>query len=163
MIRSSALLLSFGLLLAAPVAAQERSADLTLEKGVYDSDVFVGEEATFFIAVTNDGPNAATGVVAADVLPGALAFVSAHPTRGSYDANTGAWTVGDLAVGATEVLELTVTVAETVENCASVTGSDQPDANAANDTDCAFVYVRPKREKMVPLAFHVPDAAPSLR
>ena len=154
--RSLALFLSLGLLLAAPAAAQE-TADLRLQKDVYDAEVFVGEEATFFIAVTNDGPDAATGVVAADVLPDALGYVSDFPTQGTYDPATGAWTVGDLAVGETAVLELSTTVAETVQNCASVTGSG--DANAANDTDCAYVYVRPKREKMVPLAFHVLDTS----
>ena len=161
MSRSPALLLSLGLLLAAPVAAQKSSADLALQKGVYDDEVFVGEEATFFIAVTNGGPDAATGVVVADVLPAALVHVTARPTRGDYDPTTGAWSVGDLAWGETETLELTVTVAseEPVQNCASVLDSDQSDANVANDSDCAYVYVRPKREKMVPLAFHLPDAS----
>lgn len=161
MTRSLPLLLSLGLVLAVPASAQDATADLHLQKDVLDSEVLVGEEATFFIAVTNDGPDAATGVVAADVLPEALGYVHAFPTQGTYDPATGAWTIGDLAVGETEVLELTVTVAETVQNCASVSGSDQGDSHAANDTDCAYVYVRPKREKMVPLAFHVP--APSLR
>ncbi len=151
--------LSLALLLAAPAVAQEGTlADLAVQKGVYDEESFVGEEAVFFIAVTNDGPDAASGVAIADVLPEGLAYAAARPTRGDYDPSTGAWNVGTLAEGDTETLELTVALTSegVVQNCAAVHASDQQDPNATNDTDCAHVYVRPKREKMVPLAAAFP-------
>lgn len=156
--------LSLVLLLAAPAAAQDAPvADVAVQKGVYEEDVFVGEEATFFIAVTNYGPDASTGLAVADVLPEGLIYGTAWASYGRYDADTGAWHVGTLAPGQTERLELTtvVTSEHDVQNCASVHASDQRDPEASNDADCAYVYVRPKREKMVPLAMHVTDAVPT--
>lgn len=153
--------LSLALLLAVPAPAQDApAADLAVQKDVYEGEVLGEEEAVFFIAVTNDGPGAATDVAVADVLPEGLVFAAAHATRGSYDPASGTWTVGTLAAGRTETLELTVVAAAEglIQNCASVSASGQRDPNAANDADCAYVYVRPKREKMVPLALHGSNA-----
>lgn len=147
-------ILSLVVLLTPPAAAQDSPA-LALSKSAYDEEVFVGDEAVFFIAVTNVGGAAATSVVVEDVLPAGLHFARAHATRGHYDAMTGLWSLDTLAAGHTETLEL-VTVLGTdtsVQNCAAAWTSGA----GASETDCAVV--RPKREKMVPLAAHmVPDS-----
>ena len=45
--------------------------------------------------MTNDGPDAATGVQVTDLLPAGLTFVSrATASQGTYDDVTGVWTVG---------------------------------------------------------------------
>ena len=134
-------------------APRAQSADLDVDKHAETEEVRVGDEATFFIAVTNLGPDAATGVVVEDVLPAGLVYAAARPSRGHYDPASGAWTLGSLAAGGREVLTLTTTftAAGPVENCAAVRASDQNDGNAANDTACT--YVRPKREKLDPFAW----------
>lgn len=144
--------LTLAVVLALPAAAQDEVPTLDLSKSAYDEEVSVGDEAVFFITVTNVGRTAATGVVVEDVLPVGLHFAAARPTRGRFDAETGRWALDTLAAGQSESLEL-VTVLGTeasVQNCASAwtSGADAP------VTDCAIV--RPKREKMVPLATHVP-------
>jgi len=144
--------LSLAVVLASPAAAQGEAPTLDLSKSAYDEEVSVGDEAVFFIAITNVGRTAATDVVVEDVLPAGLHFAAARTTRGRFDAATGRWALDTLAAGQTETLELvTIFDADTpVENCAEAWAS-KADASA---TDCSVV--RPKREKMVPLAVHVP-------
>lgn len=138
-------------LLGAPAAIAQ--ADLDVDKRAESEEVGVGDEAVFFIAVTNRGPDAATGVVVEDVLPAGLAYTDAAASLGTYDPASGAWTLGHLGLGQTEVLTLRTTFAahEPVENCAAVRAADQPDGHGANDTACT--YVRPKREKLDPFAW----------
>jgi len=70
-----------------------------------------GEAVSFRIAVTNVGPQGATGVNLTDQLPAGFNFVSATPSIGTYNSATGLWTIGALANGATANLILTGTVA----------------------------------------------------
>ena len=71
-----------------------QQADLALTKTVSDPTPNVGDQITFTVTLTNSGPDTATGVVVNDLLPAGLTFVSATPSRGTYDAATGTWTVG---------------------------------------------------------------------
>ena len=54
----------------------------------------VGDTITFTVTLTNNGPDAATGVQVTDLLPAGLTFVSATPSQGTYDSATGVWDVG---------------------------------------------------------------------
>jgi uncharacterized repeat protein (TIGR01451 family) len=108
------------------------AADLGLLKSVDRPDPERGEQVTFRITLTNAGPDATAGVTVGDPLPAGLTFVSAVASQGSYDGATGAWTVGDLAVGARATLDIGVTVDTTgpVTNTAEVTASSLPDPNS---------------------------------
>ncbi len=90
----------------------------------------------FTLTVNNAGPSDATGVFATDVLPSGYTFVSSSATVGTYDESTGIWTIGNLANGATETLDITVNVnaAGDYTNSASVEG-DQPDPDSPDDED----------------------------
>ena len=108
------------------------AADLSLLKTVDNLDPERGEQVTFRVTVTNNGPDATSGVVVDDRLPAGLTFVSADPSQGAYDEPSGAWTVGDLAVGASATLDI-VAVVDTVgqvTNTAEVTASSLPDPNS---------------------------------
>ena len=119
--------------------------DLQIQKTVDADTVKPGDVDTYTIVVSNDGPADATGVQVEDVLPAGLDFVSAHADRGSYDDESGIWSVGDLPVGASATLELRTRVAGNpapqIVNSASVVGLDQTDPTPANDVASATVEV----------------------
>ena len=110
----------------------ERTADLSLTKTTNPANPEPGENVTISITVTNDGPLATTDVQVRDSLPAGLSFVSATPSQGNYDNQTGIWTVGTLDNNsrATLQIETTLTATETVVNRSQVTASDQPDPDS---------------------------------
>ncbi len=141
------------------------TADLAVAKGVLSVGEHVGDQVTYRITVTNDGPADATGVVVEDRLPAGLTLAEAAPSQGTYTAGTGLWTVGDLADGATATLDLTATTtsAAPIANTATVVASDQPDpdpdddeATAPIDVD-ALVDVSVTKEVADPAPTHVGD------
>jgi len=126
-------------------------ADLSLTKGVDNTTPNVGDNVIFTITVGNSGPSSATGVVATDKLPTGYSFVSATPSLGSYDAVSGAWTIGTMASGATGNLTITAKVLASgiYNNVAEITGSNQydpdstPGNNDATEDDQDQVVVTP--------------------
>lgn len=107
-------------------------SDLSLLKTVANASPNVGENAVFTIVVTNNGPSNATGVVVTDQLPSGYSFVSAVPSVGTYDSNSGGWSVGNLANSASATLTITARVLASgnYNNVAEVTGADQFDPNS---------------------------------
>jgi uncharacterized repeat protein (TIGR01451 family) len=101
-------------------------ADLAIAKTDSPDPVLVGEQLTYTLLVTNNGPQAATGVEVVDTLPGGVTFVSASAGC-SVAAGTVTCDVGDLAVGGE--VEITIVVTADVEggitNSATVTGAEQ--------------------------------------
>ncbi|MFO0807784.1 MAG: SdrD B-like domain-containing protein [Gemmataceae bacterium] len=113
-----------------PVTGQQ--IDLSLTKVVDNARPNVGQNVTFTIILRNDGPSGATGVAVRDQLPAGLAFVSAFASQGSYNAATGGWTIGSVAVNGTATLTVvaTVTVPGAKTNTAQVSAADQPDVDS---------------------------------
>lgn len=120
----------------AEVAVLEGTAqtDLAITKGVSPANPSVGQNVTFTVTVTNNGPGAATGVVVSDPLPNGLTYVSDNG-GGAYDPNSGLWTVGNLAVSAGASLQIVATVDTTDQVCnqAEIASVSPLDANAANN------------------------------
>ena len=126
-------------------------SDLSLTKSVGDDTARVGQEVAFNIKVRNHGSAPASGVEVTDLLPAGFAFVSAMVSQGSYDRETGVWTVGTVAEDSSIALEMVarVTNSGVLENCAEVTKSEgrDPDSTPGNgdptedDQDCATVEV----------------------
>jgi uncharacterized repeat protein (TIGR01451 family) len=119
-------------LLIRPLAAQ---ADLEISKADSPDPVTVGDNLTYTITVTNNGPDAATNVVVTDTLPSGVTFVSASPgcvhAAGVVTCNLGTIAVGD---SVTITIVVTVTAPGTISNTATVT-SDTLDPNTANNSD----------------------------
>ena len=111
-------------------------ADLSLTKTVDIPTPDVGTEVVFTITVSNAGPANATGVVVTDQLPSGFTYVT-DDSGGAYNPVTGAWTVGTLAVGASQALNITATVNDTGNyiNRAEVTAANESDPNSNNNFD----------------------------
>ncbi len=122
------------------------STDLQVGKAVDRASPNEGETVLFTITVANAGPTAATGVALTDTLPTGLTFLGAVPSNGSYDSGSGTWTLGGLAGGATDSLEVSAqvdagTAGATLVNRAWISASDLADPVAANDTSSVAVTV----------------------
>ncbi|WP_161594377.1 gliding motility-associated C-terminal domain-containing protein [Flagellimonas alvinocaridis] len=94
------------------LTASPQQADLSLIKTVVGNNLApgVGEQISFEIILTNDGPDDATNVIVVDQLLSGFNFVSYTATAGTYSSATGFWQVGTLANGASETLTIDVTV-----------------------------------------------------
>ncbi len=108
-----------------------QQADLSLSKMASSATAVVGDDVTFTLRITNDGPSDATGVQVTDKLPAGLAYLS-NDSGGSYTANSGVWNVGSVAQGTSKTLKIVarVTKAGANTNSAQVTASDQPDPDS---------------------------------
>jgi uncharacterized repeat protein (TIGR01451 family) len=118
-----------------------KTADLKVSKSDSPDPIFVGEQVTYTMLVTNLGPlNTATGVMLTDTLPASMIFVSATTTRGSLVTppvgSTGIVTVniGALATGEQATVTVTVKAAQSgvITNTATVSGNET-DINTANN------------------------------
>jgi LPXTG-site transpeptidase (sortase) family protein len=117
------------------------AADVAIIKTVDNPIPNLASDVTFTITATNNGPSNATGVQVTDLLPAGLTFVSALTSTGTYDAVTGAWTIGPLANGTTATLSITaiLTGIAAVTNTATKTAEGQVDPISGNNTASATV------------------------
>ncbi len=122
--------------------------DLEVTKDVDQSTADIGDTVTWTVSVTNDATSAtvaATGVEVTDPIPGGLTFVQANTANGSFDNDTGIWTLSSpLAPGETGTLTLVTTVDQgvtggtTIENVAQVSAANEMDVDSMpsnNDGD----------------------------
>jgi uncharacterized repeat protein (TIGR01451 family) len=122
-------------LLDAFVFSTGPTADLSLTLTASTLQPSVNQDLTFTVAVTNNGPNDATGVAVRAPLPSGLSFVSA---TGAYAGASGIWTIGSLAAGSTATLQLvgrfTATTTTTVTAQVSAASPADPDSIPDNDS-----------------------------
>ncbi|QQS29846.1 MAG: DUF11 domain-containing protein [Sphingobacteriales bacterium] len=114
------------------------AADLSLSKSVNNSQTTIGATVTYTLTVTNEGTIDATGVEVTDVLPvGGVSYVSSTPAQGSYDENTGVWSVGMVAVGqsATITIDVLVLAAGVWLNTAEITFMNEEDIDSTPDNE----------------------------
>lgn len=127
--------------------------DLSVTKTVSAMMPTVGSQVTYTIAVSNAGPNTATGVQLMDVLATGLTFVSSATANGAYDSTTGVWTLAnDLGVGGTATLTIVATVTTTnkITNTSQITAANlvdldsTPNNGVATEDDQASVMIMPQ-------------------
>jgi uncharacterized repeat protein (TIGR01451 family) len=121
---------------------QVLNADLAVTQA--STPPILNTNTTITLTVTNHGPVAATGVVLTDTLPAAATFISVTDDICSYnpDSHTVTCPVGSLALGASRQYGIVIqpTAAEAITNTVIVAGT-QPDANTANNTSSALLFV----------------------
>ncbi len=119
-------------------AIEPPTSDLSISMQVDATGGGVGEAVTFTLTALNAGPSAATGVVATDLLPDGYAFSGSVASSGSYDGVTGEWTIGGMAVDASETLTISalILMEGSYENSATIEGTE-PDPQAGNNSASA--------------------------
>ncbi|WP_348799710.1 PKD domain-containing protein [Flavobacterium adhaerens] len=132
-------------------------ADLSLNKSIIGGNnrPLVGAPISFQIAVTNSGPQGATGVQITDLLPTGYTYVGSAPSLGTYNPTTGVWNIGALANGASVTLTVNATVNATgvYTNIAEITASDLADLDSTpnngviTEDDYAAVIVLPIKQE----------------
>jgi uncharacterized repeat protein (TIGR01451 family) len=127
------------------VSLTERPTDLAITKVDSADPSRAGRNLTYTLAVTNNGPNPATGVTVTDTLPSGLTARSSSASQGSCSGTTTVTcALGDMASGASATVTIVVrpTAAGTITNTASVSGN-QPDPNTANNTASQDTTISP--------------------
>jgi uncharacterized repeat protein (TIGR01451 family)/gliding motility-associated-like protein len=123
-------------------------ADLALTKTANDTNPNVGDDITFTLTLSNNGPDPAQNVSVTDLLPAGFTFVSANPAA-AYNAGTGLWTIGTIETGASRMLQITATVLvpQNVNgeyiNIAEITSSNQYDPDTLNNR--AVLVITPQK------------------
>lgn len=121
------------------------SGDIRISGVGFPDVVYTGMQYAYVIAVSNSGPDIATGVVLTDTLPAPAAFVSANATQGSCTQTTGTVTcsLGSLAKGATVTVTLTVSAPATPATLTNtaVTTSRNIDPKSSNNSSIAVTDV----------------------
>ncbi|HDS59970.1 MAG TPA: DUF11 domain-containing protein, partial [Thermoplasmatales archaeon] len=108
------------------------SADLSVTKTAPETSATVGENITFTIAVTNNGPDHATGVTVKELLPPGLIFLEHELSHGSYDSLRNLWHLCTLHPGETATIAITAQINQsgTLTNTAEIISADQYDPNS---------------------------------
>jgi len=121
-----------------------RGVDLSVTKTDDADPVLVGDQITYTIIVTNNGPSTATDVILTDNLTSNVSFDSVESTVGSCSLMLGTVTcdLGDLLDGEQAVITLEVTVTDplTIVNEAVVT-TTETESDSSNNSDTEFTSV----------------------
>lgn len=122
-----------------------KNSDLSITNNVDITTPIVGTNVIFTIVATNNGLSDGTGVTVTNSLPNGYTFVGSTQSVGTFVNNV--WTIGNLAYGDSEVLEITATVLPTgnYTDSATITGAEI-DTDLSNNTDTAVTTPLPVTE-----------------
>lgn len=105
-----------------------------------------GATVTLTLTARNNGPDDASGIAVSLPVTAGLTLVESTPGQGSYDPDTGLWTLGGLADGAAANLVMAVrvdtgTAGSVLTSTAAVAASSLADPEADNNTAAAVLTV----------------------
>jgi uncharacterized repeat protein (TIGR01451 family) len=144
------------------------SGDIEVLMHSPNTNVFVGQSATFVLTVTNYGPSDSTNVVVTDTLPLNSTIISTNVTQGTVN-RTGAtlsWNVGNLALNTGAAMTVTVQSHSNGNLLSSaVVNTGTPDPNPDDDSANAGVAFVPLSATLTPSftngAFHISVPGPT--
>lgn len=118
-------------------------ADLSVIKLINNSNPNYNDLIKWTIIVSNNGPNAATGVVVNDLLPNAVEYISSNPSK-VYNPVSGIWDIGNLDVGEKLQLDIVSKIVKTgnITNVVKVRGNEK-DSNLTNNNYEKSINVKP--------------------
>ena len=126
-----------------------KTADLNVEKIDSLDPLFEGDNLTYFINVTNNGPNEAENVVILDSLPSEVTFTNASRMPSGFVGSNYYWNVSSLASGESCLIEINVTINEGVLGVISNTvsaSSDTVDLISDNNEDTEETLIMAKAD-----------------
>lgn len=121
-------------------------ANLTLAATPPGGTVLLNQATTVTMALTNQGPNIATGVWLTNELPAAAVFISAIATQGNCNGSgqTVVCFLGDVPAGATASATIRFAPGATGnQGCAARAAGSEQDANPADNIQTASFQVSP--------------------
>ncbi|AMM51273.1 hypothetical protein TH61_08945 [Rufibacter sp. DG15C] len=119
-------------------------ADVAVTSSVSNTNPGQNEIVTFTVKATNNGPNSATNVVLANAIPAGMEITGSSASLGSFDKNTGTWTVGSIAAGASQTLTVFAKAANTgTYTLQSTQSHTEYDAQASNNTASSSFTAKP--------------------
>ncbi|QMU27842.1 T9SS type A sorting domain-containing protein [Adhaeribacter radiodurans] len=129
----------------------QSAADIEVKNTSDKTNYSNGDLVTYTITAKNLGPNTATGVIVTDKLPTGLTLEGTAPA--GYNATTGAWAVGSLALNETKTLTLKAKVSSlgsitTTADLGSRTGYELDD-NSNNNTSATTITIAPASDVAV--------------
>ena len=116
--------------------------DLAVIKSSDKDKYHINDTICWTITVFNKGPCDAHDVLAIDVLPSGVKFMSYNASKGSYDVESGKWTIGDLANGESVTMYLYCVALDEgiITNEVNVT-CNETDSDLSNNHDNSTVEV----------------------
>ena len=117
------------------------ACDLEVKKSVNNSNPNYGDLVDWTIVVKNNGPDKATSIKVADILPDSLIY---NGSSSNYNLNSGSWSIGTLNVGSSATFHIITKVNATglIENNVSVSAKEH-DRDMSNNFDKEDINVKP--------------------
>ncbi|WP_421803840.1 Calx-beta domain-containing protein [Flagellimonas sp.] len=117
--------------------------DLAITKEVNRNEVLLNSEVIFTITLQNTTMDRVLDIVVNDILVAGFEYRSSTPSKGSYDENTGEWTIDELTAEEEVTLEITVNTVEAgnLENTAILASSFPNDGVPDNNSSTVSVTV----------------------
>ncbi len=139
--------------------------DLRISKTDTPDPVSAGQQLTYNISVTNDGPTTADDVTVTDVLPAGVTFLSSAPAC-TNAAGTLTCELGEILPGQTVPITIQVQIPSnfgggTITNTASVIAANQFDPNPGNNTATAVTTVKTSADLAVTKLCKPDEPAPA--
>jgi len=129
------------------------TVDIAVGLSTDNATPWPGDTVSIVMTATNNGPDTASGLQLANLLPQGITYVTHLTTGGPYDPATGMWDVGGLASGDAAGLNISATIDPgtygwTITDNAKITALSEMDTVVANNSATITFDVQNKQYHM---------------